>query len=310
MRRLFVIAASVAILLAVSAPAVFAAGPSSDRGSFIFTANGVVDVPGDQHVDVVVVANGTATISGDVDTAVIASGSATLTGATVHTLVVIDGNASLDADTVVTGDVRTLGADVTQAPGAQVHGSVQALDGDLATFAVVMIPFLVLLAIGFAVTALVVGLFVVAFGTRQVRQVESLIEQRPGQVLVAGIAGMFLLPVIAILLMLTVIGAPIGFALLFFVLPLLAFLGWIVAAIWVGEWLLGLSRGSRDPGRPYLAAVVGIAVLGVAGILPFVSVVATLFGFGGLLLAAWHVLRPETPPTATTGWPQAAPTAG
>jgi hypothetical protein len=310
MRRLFAIAASVAILLALSAPAVLAADPSTARGSFIFTANGRVDVPGDQHVDVVMVVNGTATISGDVDTAFIAGGSATFTGATVDTIVVIDGSAVLDPGTVVSGDVRTLQGSVTQQPGAVVQGTIKALDVDLAAFAILMIPVLIVLMIGFVIAGLAAALAVAAFGSRQVRQVEALISQRPGPVLVAGIAGTFLLPALAILLMLTVVGAPIGFAVLFLVLPGLAFLGWIVAAIWVGDWLLERTRGAREPGRPYRAALLGIVVLGLLGIFPFVNAIATLFGFGGLLLAAWHVLRPETPPAAPVAWAQPAPNPG
>jgi hypothetical protein len=68
-------------------------------------------------------------------------------------------------------------------------------------------------------------------------------------------------------------------------------------------------RGSRETGRPYRAAILGVIVLGIAGILPFVSGIATLFGFGGLLLAAWRMLRPATPPAAPVAWAPTAPAA-
>ena len=80
----------------------------------------------------------------------------------------------------------------------------------------------------------------------------------------------------------TIVGAPIGLGALLLVLPALAFLGWIVAAIWIGDWILGRSGGPRAE-RPYAAAVVGVLVLALAGIVPFVSAIATLFGFGALL---------------------------
>jgi hypothetical protein len=126
---------------------------------------------------------------------------------------------------------------------------------------------------------------------------------------VAGIAGMVGLPLLGFLLVLTVIGAPTGFGLLFVLLPALAFLGWIVAAIWIGDWLVAGTRGSREPGHPYLAAVIGVIVLTLVGIIPLVTAIATLFGFGGLLLAAWRSLRPETAQLERAGTPQPAPSA-
>jgi hypothetical protein len=301
MRRLFSAAASVAILLTLFAPAAFAAEPIAVSGSVVVAADGTVDVPAGQDLDLLVVVAGTASIAGTVDTVVITGGSATLTGATVETLVVVDGSADLAAGTVVTGDVRTLQGTVTQQPGAVIEGTVKTLDGDLAAIALFSIPVLIVLFLGFGLLTIAAALLVAGFAARQVRGVESLITHRPGQVLVAGIAGSVVLPTLAILLMLTVVGAPIGFTMLFVLLPALAVLAWIVAAIWIGDRLVARMRGSQEPDRPYLAAVLGVLVLSLAGLIPFVTTIATLFGFGGLLLAAWRVLRPETPTVGEPG---------
>jgi len=313
MRRLFAITTSVLILLALFAPAAFAAGPDLRHDGVLLAVNNDLSVAAGQQVDTVVVVSGDATIAGNVGTVVVVNGTATFSGATIGTLVVADGTADLGAGTTVNGVVRTVRGTVTQQPGAVVNGTIQALDTDLAaataTFALLMIPVLIVLMVGFALVSIIAALGVAAFGARQVRDVEALIETRPGHVLIAGIAGTILLPVLSFLLMVTVIGAPIGFALAFVVLPALAFLGWLVAAIWVGDWMIARSRGSREPGRPYRAAILGVIVLGVAGILPFVSGIATLFGFGALLLAAWRMLRPETTPAAGVAWTP-APFAG
>ena len=129
--------------------------------------------------------------------------------------------------------------------------------------------------------------------------------------LVAGIAGSVLLPILALLVTATVIGAPIGLGALLVVLPALAFLGWIVAAIWVGDWILLRMRGSVEAGQPYAAALVGVVALAFAGIVPFVGAIATLFGYGALLLMGWRILRPPTPAVAVgTGMAQPSPVAG
>jgi hypothetical protein len=310
MRRLFAIAASVAMLLALFAPAALAAEPVTATGSVIVTIDGAVDVPAGEHLDTVVVIDGNARVAGDVGTIVVAGGTATLTGATVDTVVAVDGTVDLQAGTTVTGNVSTLHATVTQQPGAVVQGRVTVLDTDLAAFAVLMVPVFVVLFLGFVIAAVAAAVLVAAFGARQVRETEALISGRPGHVLVAGIVGAIALPALAVVMMATVIGAPIGSALLFVVLPALAILAWIVAAIWIGDWLVAALRGSREPERPYLAAVLGVVALGIAGMIPFVTAIATLFGFGALLLAAWRVLRPEAPSPGPAITAQPAASAG
>lgn len=309
MRRLLFVATAVALLLAVFAPAALAAGtaawpappaalaaePVTGTGTVLVAVNRSVDVPAGDHLDTLVVVGADARISGDVGTIVVAGGTATLTGATARTLVVVNGSAALEAGTTVSGNVRTLDASVTQAPDSTVAGSTTTLEAGLAALAWLFIPLALLLLLGFALAGLAAALFVAAFAARQVRSVESLISHQPGQVLVTGIAASVALPTLAVLLMLTVVGAPIGLAVLFVLLPAMAFLAWLVAAIWIGDWIVARSRGEAEPDRPYVAAVIGVIVLAVAAILPFVSAIATLFGFGALILAGWRTLRREVP---------------
>jgi hypothetical protein len=58
--------------------------------------------------------------------------------------------------------------------------------------------------------------------------------------------------------------------------------------------------------------VLGVIVLALASILPFVSGIATVFGLGALLLAGWRVLKPEQhgqPAADPMGPMQVAPSA-
>jgi len=296
MRRLVIVMATIAFLLGLGAPAVLAADPAPGTRQLLVSVDRAVDIPAGEHVDTLIIVDADARVSGDVTSLVVVRGTATLTGATAGSLVVVNGHADLQAGTTVSGDIRTLDGTVSQAPGSTVTGSVRTLDADLAAIGFLLIPAFLLLLVGLGLAVIAAALLVAAFAARQVRDVESLIARQPGQVLVAGIAGSIGLPVLAVLLIVSVLGAPIGLALLFVLLPAVAFLAWIVAAIWVGDWILGRVRGRVEPGHPYLAAVVGVIVLAVAGALPFVTAVATLFGFGGLLLAAWRTLRPAASP--------------
>jgi hypothetical protein len=306
-RRLLTSLVALVLLLTVAAPAVLAAEPFADSGRAVISLDGPVDVPAGQHLDALVVANGDARIAGDVRHVLLMNGTATASGATIGSLLVMNGTAILQDGTTVTGDVSTLNGTISAAPGTTVVEPVRDLRGELAALSIALIPLFLIFMLGAALLVVVIALFLAAIAGRQVRSVESLISREPGPVLLAGIVGAFVLPFVSILLMATVIGAPLGLALLLVVLPVMAFLGWLVAAIWLGDWIVERLRGAREPQRPYLAAAVGVVVLAFAGMIPFVSMIATVFGFGAVLLATWRVLRGGSATTAAPGTIPPAP---
>jgi hypothetical protein len=290
-KRLFLAVTAVALHQPQFAPAAKAPQPIRGTHHVLVAVKPSVDIAAGDQLDTLVVVDGNAHVSGHVKTIFIASGTATLTGATADTLVVMNGTADLGAGTTITGDVRTFDGTVTQAVSATVGGSVRTLDTDFAALAVVLVPAFILLFIGLGIVGLAAALLVAAFGSRQVRDVEALIRREPGQVLVTGLVASIAIPVLSVLLMITIVGAPLGFALLFVLMPAILFLAWIVAAILVGDWIVAQWRGQPESGRPYRAALIGVVVLAIAGLVPFVSAIATLFGLGALLLAGGRMLR-------------------
>jgi hypothetical protein len=312
MHRIFALVAAAAILLGLAAPVALAADPGPTERSVVVAIAHDADVAAGDHVGTLVVVRGNASVAGSVDNLVIVDGTATVAGAgaTAGDITVVNGTANLGTGSIVTGDVRTFEGTYTQAADAVIEGTARSFEANVAAFAILLIPLFIALFVGFAIATVVAALFVAAFAARQVRDAEALISHEPGQVLVAGLIGSFVLPILALLVTATVVGAPIGLGALLVVLPALAFLGWIVAAIWVGDWLLGRTRGTYDAKRPYLAAVVGVLVLAIASIVPFVSAIATVFGYGALLVMGWRILRPPTAtPDAPTGWAQPVPSA-
>jgi len=284
--------AAAALVLGIAAPAALAASPGFDRTDSVLMAfNGDITVADGQTVDAVVVTGGTATIHGDVQTLFVVDGKAVLEGAQVHTVATIGGTLTIDAATTVTGDVRTLNTTVTQDPAATIGGTVRTLDTDVAAAIGVLAPAIFLFMLGVGLVTLVAALALAALGAKQVRTAEVLISKEPVETFLFGLAGLILVPVVAILAMFTVIGAPLGLAILFMVWPAAAFFGYLITAIWIGEMLLnrGVVPGPAD--RPYMAAVVGILVLWLISFVPFVGAIASLFGFGAVLLFAWRTLR-------------------
>ncbi len=184
-------------------------------------------------------------------------------------------------------------------------GPSSTIEKDLIAVGAFIAPTILLFVLGFALVTIVAGLALAALAARQVRTAESLITHEPGQTLLVGIAGLVVIPLVAILAMITIVGAPLGFAILLMVWPAAAFAGYLIAGIWIGDWLLRRGATEPLPERPYAAAVVGLIVLQVIGLVPFVGAIASLLGFGAVLLMAWRTFRhpstarPVTSPPAT-----------
>lgn len=306
MKRLSFVLVAAALVIGLAAPAVLAAEPAFDHsGRVLMAFNGDVTVPSGEQADAVLVTGGTATIRGEVETLAVFDGQAVLEGARVQTVFVSGGSVSIDGTSTVVGDVRTLDSTVTVDPAATVGGSVSSIEGDLIAAGALIAPAVVLFVLGFALVTLVAGLALAALAARQVRSAEALISHEPGQTLLVGLAGLIIIPVVAVLAMVTIIGAPLGLAILLMVWPAAAYAGYLVAGIWIGDWLLGRNAARPQAERPYMAAVVGLVVLQIVGLIPFVGAIASLLGFGAVLLLAWRTYRkpstsrPVTTPPAT-----------
>jgi hypothetical protein len=211
---------------------------------------------------------------------------------------------SLDGGTVISRDVRVISTTVTQASGSTITGSVkQGLDW--AQGALFIGPALFILYLGFVVVSVAAALALAALASRQVRAAEALLNREAGATVLAAFGGFLAIVGAAIVAMITIIGIPLGLALLVGFLPLLAFVGYLVAGIWVGEWILRqVGRGAR-PERPYLAAIVGVLAVSAISMIPVVGGVVSFIGFGAVVLLMWRTFRggtavPEQVVTAAT----------
>jgi hypothetical protein len=289
-----IIGAATGLLLALLllVPAVAAADPAlSHSGRVLISTEGDVTVPAGDHYDAVVVVNGTATINGQANVVVVVDGSLVMTGALTETVVAIRSPVSVGPGTVIRSDVFKLDSLVTRQGDAAIQGDVRDIGSQLTSLGFVLAPLFILLFIGFAIVALAAGLLVAALGARQVRAAEELITRQPLETLIAGVVGVILPIFVLIGLFITVVGIPLGLGLLFVAWPMVAFLGYIVAGIWIGDWVLHRLYPATVRERPYLASVVGLVILAVLAIVPFVSAIASLFGYGAVLTLGWRTFR-------------------
>ena len=311
MRRLSILLGLVLGAFLIAVPVALAADPSTTHtGRIVVSTQGDATIPAGDQADLLFVTGGVATVAGDVDTVVVIDGAAHLTGATVQTIFAVRSPVELSGGTRVAGDVVTVDSTVTSDASVVVGGSVRDLAKDLAGIWYILAPMAFLFFLGLSVAGIAAGLLMAGLASRQVRSAERLMAQEPFLTLGVGIVGVVAPILLAVLLSITIIGMPLAFGLLFGLWPLAAFAGYLVAGIAIGEWVLRRTSPTVERDRPYLAAVIGILLLEVMTIIPFVGAIASLFGFGAVLLLAWRVLRGDRPVSTThVVTPTAAPLA-
>ena len=286
MKKLFGLLAAVALVLGLAGTALAADGEFAHTGRIVFVAGGDVEIAADEQADAVVVIDGHATIAGTVNTLLVVEGTATITGATLEGVAVFNGTVDLNAGTIVTGDVSQFGSEVNRADGVEIGGAIKDLAGDVAAFGIFIGLAALALWIGVGIATLLLGLLVAGLAARQTRVATALISREPGKTVLVGLLALVVPPILAVMAMATIIGIPAGFGLLVVVWPAVAFIGYIVAAIWLGEWLLGRRDAALRAERPYAAATVGLLVAFVIGLVPLVTAILSIFGLGAVVLAA------------------------
>jgi hypothetical protein len=289
-KKLLMLLAAVALLLGLTGTALAADEALPHTGRVLFVTGGDIEVAADEQADAVVVIGGDARIAGTVNTVFVVDGTATVAGATMETLGVVNGSAILERGTTVLGDVLQFSSEIVQADGVTIGGSVKDIGGDVAAFGVFMGFAALAIWIGVGLMTLIVGLLMAGLAARQVRSATTLISTRPGTTFLVGLGAIIVPPIVAVIAMATIVGFPAGFGLLVFVWPAVAFVGYVVAAIWIGEWLLGRRAGSVRAERPYAAATIGLLVAFVLGFVPLITAVVSIFGLGAVVMAAWRTL--------------------
>lgn len=298
-RWLALLLAGLVLLLPAGAAAQEA---EEEDGDVLVRVNGPLRVERGDSVGTVVVVSDTLTMDGTVrDALVVVDGTATVTGTVEGDVTVVNGTLDLQDGARVTGDVFLANSELRQAAGASVEGDIQRR-GELA-FRWAWAVFSLLFWVGMTVAVLVAGLLFAAVGGRQLSTAAALLTDRLGPTLLTMLIVWIGIPILAVAVLFTVVGIPLGLGLLLFLLPILWFLGYLVAGTRLGAAVTRAFGRSRLPEHPYLAAVVGLLILQLVALIPvlggLVAFLAGLVGSGALVFfaaRAWR--RPAAPPAA------------
>ena len=152
--------------------------------------------------------------------------------------------------------------------------------------------------IAFSVSSLALGLLLLWLAPRALEAASWVARTATGPAIGAGLAAFFGLPAAAVLAIATIVGIPLGVALLLALLPLYA-IGYATSA-----WLLG--RGIVPPaGAACAAFLAGWGILRLVALIPWVGALAwfgaTVFGLGALTIALWRARRGAVGPAGSAG---------
>jgi hypothetical protein len=246
-----------------------------------------------------VIFDGDALVEGTVqDALVVLNGDAEISGTVEEDVVVFNGDVVVRAGAEIGGDLVTQGDPIVE-EGATIRGERGqvltrfdfegfGLAGRFAWW------------VGYSISVLVLGLLMLLFVSRLADAVRRVARERTGASIGWGIGLFFLLPIAAVLLLITIVGIPLGiFTLL--ALALIYTVGYVVATIAVG----GLIFRS---GSTYPTFLVGWVVLRLLALIPVVGGLLWLAGsIWGLGLLAVVIREGSTPERAIPPTPAPPP---
>jgi len=280
MRRAFFMLVVVA-LLAGAAPA------HANDDQIVIT--GDVEVPRGETAGDIVIVDGSVRIDGRVTGDVIAfSAPVRINGSVEGDVVGFAERVFIGPGGRVSGDLSygDKGPVIT-GPGA-VGGKTEKLDVDELISPLGMFAAWIALWLAMSISSLLLGLALLWLAPRSLEAALEIARTATGPAIGIGLAVFFGLPAVAVLLMITVLGLPLGIALLLALLPIYA-IGYTTSAFLLGRAIV------RPPTSRFLAFLAGWGILRVIALVPGLGALAwfgaTVFGLGALAVALWRSRR-------------------
>ena len=151
-------------------------------------------------------------------------------------------------------------------------------------FAVIL---LVLVAIFKYIAALLTGIIFILIARKYISGLVETLKSKPWHSLGYGALFLFLVPIAVVIAFILVIGIPLGLAgLALYILAV--YLGRIFTGLFIGKWMLRQSADTTAPGPLIGALALGLLVVNIVSVIPFIGslcdLAAILFGLGAILI--------------------------
>jgi cytoskeletal protein CcmA (bactofilin family) len=136
--------------------------------------------------------------------------------------------------------------------------------------------------------ALVAGVVIIFLAPKKLTSITDAIGTRPGPSAGWGAMILFLTPIAALIVCLTIIGIPVGLITLA-LYGIALYLAQIPVGLFIGRWIIGRFRVVESKAIMVGALAVGLAILKLLSLIPyfgfFVGFVVVLFGLGAVVAA-------------------------
>jgi hypothetical protein len=290
LRAWSIVSLFVALALLVVSPGVAAANDRDDDTIVVIT--GGATVAEGETVDGVVVVDGPVRIDGTVDGDVfVVSGDTEISGEVTGDVTVLAEPAVINSGARIGGDLRYGDEEPEIASGAQIDGETS--DEDWSDLGPAGFIGWAVFWFALALSSLALGLLLLLIAPRAADAAYRQAREGAWESAAAGLAIFILLPILAVLALVTLVGLPLGLGVLLALLPLGAIA--YVTTLWVvGRALVKPPRGRVVAFLAGWAIFSALALVPVLGILAWLA--ATVFGLGVLGLALWRARSPATPP--------------
>jgi hypothetical protein len=272
-----------------------AAAADDRNGDTIVVITGGATVAEGETVDGVFVVDGPVRIAGTVDGDVlVVSGDTEISGEVTGDVAVIAEPAVIGSGARIGGDLHYGDEKPEIASGAQIDGDISKEDwSDLRPAGWIGWAGWAVFWFALALSSLALGLLLLLIAPRAADAAYRQARHGTWESVAAGLAIFILLPILAVLALATLVGLPLGIAVLLALLPLGAIA--YVTTLWVvGRALVKPPRGR------VVAFLAGWAIVSAITLVPFIGILAWLaaivFGLGVLGLALWRARSPAAPP--------------
>lgn len=295
-RTLLVASLFIVAALAFAAPAAAQSPDERLESDDQIVLNGRLVVPEGETVGMAVILNGSATIDGTVrEGVVVLNGDADISGTVADDVVVVNGDLVVRSGADVGGDLVSQDTPVVE-EGATVRGSTTNVatrfDWEGFGFASRFAWW-----VGYSASSLLLGLVLLLVLPVLDASAISAWRERTGEAIGWGVGLFFLLPLAAVLLLVTILALPLG-AFILFGLALLYSVGYVAGVTILGRLVI------RPPTSRFLAFLVGWLIARAFALIPVVGglafLIASVVGLGVLVVAARRheaiPARVESPP--------------
>src|SRR5262245_9398437 len=282
LRGLLLAAAVVGLVGIAFAPAALGQDEGVPNADDEIVLTGTLVVPQGETVGTAVIFNGDAVVQGTVTgSLVVFNGDVVVSGSVDDNVVAFNGRVLIRSGADVGGDVASRRAAVIER-GATIGGEVRGISGrfDFATWGWIS---RYVWWFGYSVSTLILGLALLGFAPATDQALAEAFRRRTGASFGFGALIFFVVPIVAVLLMLIVVAIPLGLFLMLG-LALLYTIGYVAGAQVVGRQFV------KEPRRRFAAFFAGWGILRAVALVPVLGgllfVLTSIVGLGALVIAS------------------------